>query len=120
LRDKPGSYALYFVESGHFATLESDERVSFTLANLEFEVVVIAPIRNGAAALGLIDKLNPGGAVVAIEQTARHLSAHFEDGGRAMFYCRDRPCAVRVDGELVKTFEYRSETGALIVELLSA
>jgi raffinose synthase len=90
-------FAVYRHHAATLARARRLETVPLTLDTLEAEVVIIAPIADGFAALGLADMLNGGGAVTSSRRTGAVWCVRLKDGGRFVAFCEAAPKSVRVD-----------------------
>jgi raffinose synthase len=117
LKNKPAQFAVHCSLSQHFTKLDTDESVALNLDTLEYEIVTLAPIREGIAPIGLLGLLNPGGAIRGLEHSAGQMIVGFADGGQALLYSERAPLEVTLDGKSVTDFEYEPMTGRLLVEL---
>lgn len=77
--------------------------IELKLAELEFDVLTVVPIRNGWAPIGLVNLYNPGGTVLTMATETVSLMG----GGSFTAWCQNRPLTVRVDGAEVP-FEYEN------------
>ena len=86
------------------------------MAHAEWELVSFAPIEHGFAALGLADKFNSTGAVVARSWEDGACRVALRDGGAFLGWSARPPRAVRCDGEVVR-FTYDGDSGRLGVDI---
>ncbi|MDX2110813.1 MAG: Sip1-related alpha-galactosidase [Verrucomicrobiota bacterium] len=100
VQDAPGLAGERFALWGHRAqtlvVIGEDDNAEFTLNRLEYELVTLAPITKGVAALGLLDKMS---GIVAIDNASWLTPSIYQtillDGGRIGFYSAKRPKLVR-------------------------
>ncbi len=112
-------YAVYTHTTGRLRRVRGREAVRVRLAEGGWEIVTLAPVRRGLAVIGLADKLNSGGAVVARRDAPGACVVTLRDGGDFLAWCGRAPRRVRVNGREVP-FTYRPGTGALAVRLENA
>jgi len=94
-----------------------DDHAALTLAEGEWDVVSFAPIDRGVAVIGLADKLNSTGAIMAKKwQRDGRLAVTLRDGGRFLAWSEKPVEEVFVDGKPVK-FSYDPATGRLSAEI---
>ena len=100
--DVPGSgdglYAVYRHKTGETALLTRSESMPVTLSAGEFDIVTMAKIENGFAALGLTEKLNCGGAVKEMARCGSGITLSVADGGTLLLYSREEVRQVTVNG----------------------
>lgn len=107
-------FAMYRHHAATVARVRRDEGVTVTLDTLEAELIIVAPVVDDFAALGLADKLNGGGAVTSSTRDGAVRRVELKDGGRFVAFSTKAPRAVRVDG-VPATF--RTQGTLLSVEL---
>jgi raffinose synthase len=107
-------FAVYLHRAGTLHRVRRTDAVSLSLDTLEAELVTIAPVTAGFAALGLADKLNGGGAVTSVTHEAGVARVELRDGGRFVAFCERTPRSVRSDASPV---QFRHEGQLLSVEL---
>jgi hypothetical protein len=67
------------------------------LGYLDFEIVTAAPIRHGFAAIGLVELMNPGGAIKEpIQQDDHAVSLKLMDGGQFVAFADREPNTVYI------------------------
>ncbi len=95
-------YVVYAHSRREMRTLKRWEAWALELPELGYEVFTIVPIREGAAALGLVDYFNSAGAILAKRWLTPDI-LHLQVRGRGVFLVwLDRPVEnVRVNGEPV-------------------
>lgn len=110
------AFALYAHRAGTLTRLARDGRSPHSLDELAFEVVTVAPIERGIAAIGLTGFFNSGGTILASRWDGDGLALTLRDGGRFLAWCARRPARVAVDGvDVAATWD--AESGALVLEL---
>ncbi len=105
--DVPGlqgaRFAVWCHEAKTLAVLKRTSRLSVALPPLGHEVVTLAPITQGFAALGLLDKYNgPAALTWHCVRDDGAFGAEVRDGGILGFYCEKEPSEVLVDGRAAK------------------
>jgi raffinose synthase len=108
--------ALFCQRSGRLRHLMAGAVVRLRLGEGEWELCALVPIRRGLAAVGLADKLNSAGAVVARRDQAGVSRLTLRDGGDFVAWCARRPRCVTVRGREV-AFRFQARTGRLDVHL---
>lgn len=96
-----GDYALYFGRAKRLVRVTRDARVTLSLATLEAEVVTVAAIERGVAALGLADKLNGGAAILRQGFVAGAYELELCEGGELVLFSGAPPRDVTVSGRSV-------------------
>jgi raffinose synthase len=94
-------FALYLGRVDRLVEVGRDERVDVVLDTLEAEIATLVPVDRGIAVIGLVDKLNPAGAVTRKAWTGSSYEVALADGGRFCAYTPKRPTAVLCDGTAV-------------------
>jgi raffinose synthase len=97
----PGEYALYFGRARRLAKVAHEGTQSLTLGTLEAEIVTIAALDRGVAALGLADKLNGGAALTEAGWDGDEYALALRDGGELVLYSTTGPREVRVGARAV-------------------
>ncbi|HTS19290.1 MAG TPA: Sip1-related alpha-galactosidase [Verrucomicrobiae bacterium] len=103
--------------SGRLWRCGRDERAPLSLGEGEWEMISYAPVERGVAVIGLADKLNSTGAIVAKKwRRDGTLAVTLRDGGVFLAWSEKPVGEVLVDGNPVK-FQYETATGRLTVEI---
>lgn len=97
---------------GLLGTYARNERIGLSLGPGEWEVFAFAPIIEGFAPIGLIDKLNAPGTIRSILLEGDAWVLNLRDGGAFLAYADRAPTKVIVDGIEVK-FDYSAEENKL-------
>jgi raffinose synthase len=97
----PGEYALYFGRARRLSKAAHDRALTLTLGTLEAEIVTIAALDRGIAALGLTGKLNGGAALTEAGWDGDEYALALRDGGELLLYSAVRPREVRVGARAV-------------------
>ncbi len=115
--DVPGLAAGEQVYFAHRAGTVTRAPVALSLQPLGWEVVTIAPVVDGFAAIGLADKLNSGGAITGVARAGDGgWTVGLRDGGRFVAWCARAPRAVTVAGAAVAV-AYDAASGLLTVDI---
>ncbi len=117
--DIPGlrgkEFALYLHEAHRLIPSGLRTRHTLTLPWRGFEIVTAAPLHQGIACLGLLDKFNGSCAIERSEwRGKKQLAVELRDGGKIGFYCRKKPRCVEVNGRPAAS-KYDHATGMLII-----
>ena len=89
------AFALWYARSETFVVQPSSKRITFSLNELEAEIVHVVPINNGVAVIGLLDKDNATAAVSAQGWDCDgSYRLTLKDGGQAGIYCQQKPSRV--------------------------
>jgi len=91
-------FAVWLHHEARVVRCARDGRVPLVLDTLGAEVATIAPIVDGFAPLGLADKLNGGGAIIAQRRNDGVHHVTLRDGGPFVAYAERAPSRVFVDG----------------------
>lgn len=110
-------FAVFSHRTGTISVMAAKDRAEMELIKFDADVLVLAPIENDAAALGLIDKYNSPAAIEAWGFDGNAMLTQLIDGGQAGFYCRRKPRSVRVNDKAVKTARYDKATGLLTLRV---
>jgi raffinose synthase len=85
-----------------------------TLPEGGWEIVSFAPVEAGVAVLGLADKFNSTGAILAkMRQADGSLTITLRDGGEFLAWCQHGPQRVTIDAQLATKVNYDAATGRL-------
>lgn len=110
-----GAFAVYLHRAGEVVALKRNGRHKLELPPRGWEIATVAPIVDGVAPLGLLDKLNGAAAIEEIIRGDRGVEIALRDGGRIGVYCERKPKAVEVNGRASKRFTWDRATGLLTV-----
>ena len=121
--DVPGLAGNEFVgfaqRSGKLWRCGRNESMPLTLSEADWEIVSFAPVEHGVAVLGLADKLNSTGAVMAKRWNQDgSLTVTLRDGGKFLAWGEHKPNKVTVGGQPID-FEYETTTGKLSCPILA-
>jgi len=94
-----GEFAVYAHYAGTLTKVDYQAELPVRLAALTAEVFTVVPVDQGVAPIGLADKLNSAGAIVAKAWEGKTYRVVLRDGGRFVAFSEQRPSAVLVDGE---------------------
>lgn len=97
-------------DAGTLEVMVPSDRLGIELESMGYEIVTLAPVVNGVAPLGLLDKYNCSGAVVRFDaRDTNRIECALLDGGTTGFYAERRPSMVLVDGVRAhSTYDRRS------------
>jgi raffinose synthase len=93
---------------------EREGSLAARLGPVQSELVVISPIRQGVALLGLLDKFNTPAGFQNVSAGNAQLSFEVLDGGRVGIYSESAPRRVEIDGAEA-IFEYDTTCGLLVM-----
>ncbi|MHB9132263.1 MAG: Sip1-related alpha-galactosidase [Armatimonadota bacterium] len=111
------NFIVYAHHAGTLVRCAYDEQLQVSLAEQAFELYTIVPIEAGVAPIGLADKYNSAGAVIAKGIDARGgYAVQMRDGGQFIAWCAEKPSQVFVD-DAPYTFDYNATTSALSVNI---
>lgn len=111
-----GEYAAYGHRSARLWRCASGERSAVSLAPGEWELVSMAPIEHGFAALGLADKFNGTGAITKRAWVDGACQLALRDGGHFVAWAEHRPFQLQCNG-LTLAFDHDATSGRLDAEL---
>jgi len=106
------SFAVLRHSSQELRVMRRGEREGLALGPYGFEVVTVAPIREGVAVVGFPALYNAGGAVRSVRSDGKRLEVCLKSPGRLLVLARDRPASV--EGGKVEGFE--RATGWLLID----
>ena len=106
------TYAVYSHRAGQLWRMGRGERRTIRLVKFDSDVLVLAPIINGVAVLGLIDKFNSPAAIQQIFPCTA-LEFRLADGGIVGLYAQRRPAAITVDDKPAADYAYDPASGLL-------
>ncbi|MBK1878729.1 Sip1-related alpha-galactosidase [Pelagicoccus mobilis] len=110
-------HAFYAHAKGLMGLVRKSESLSISLDPMKSEIVTMSPVRNGVAAIGLIDKYTPAAAITDLDWiTEGLLRVALKDGGAFAAYTGSKPKSVKVSGES-QTFNWNADSGLLTVEV---
>jgi len=119
----PGISGQDFVMHAHNSGLVSrsgrEGRLSVILNELSFEVITVVPVVNGVAAIGLVDKFNASGAIVAQRWDGDALDLSLRDGGTFLAWSDRAPAQVTANGKAVD-YAWDVSTGEISVSVTLA
>lgn len=109
-------FAAWLHNGRRIAILHANDSCPVTLTAGDFELVTIAPVADGLAAFGLLDKFNGAAAVESSDCLGGgRTRVRLRDGGEVGFQCASEPVGVQVNGCRANA-RYRREDGLLVVE----
>lgn len=95
-----------------------DTCTAFELPEGGWELVSYAPVENGFAAIGLVDKFNSTGAVLHRHWTDdRRVVLQLRDGGRFLAWAQTVPVSVNDNKGAALDFSYEQSSGRLTVDI---
>ncbi len=110
-------FAVFANQTGSLRRVSRTDRLPLALRELEFEILTIAPIEDGFAAIGLADKLNSGGCIAAIRRGENgRTEVDLRDGGEFLAWSAHNPQSVQLNSQ-PQSFRYDAATGALRVSI---
>lgn len=110
-------FAVFRHQEGSLTRISRSDRIPVALRELEFELFTIAPISDGFAAIGLVDKFNSGGCVTAIRRThPGRIEIDLRDGGDFLAWSKIRPRSVSINGRNL-AFQFDPKSHALRVDI---
>jgi raffinose synthase len=114
---KGDDFVAFSQQGNHIWRCKRADREPIKLTEGSWEIVSFAPVDRGVAVLGLADKLNSTGAVVAKSWSADGaLTIKLRDGGRFIAWAAKAPTAVEAGGKSV-AFTHDSAGGRLSATL---
>ncbi len=96
-------YAVYGSEAGTITKMKFGDSLKLALKVKGFEVFTVAPIKDGFAPIGLLNKYNPGGIFEKITFSKAEVQIHAKFGGIIGFYCERSPKKVMCENSQVRT-----------------
>ncbi len=93
-----GKLAAYAYRSGKAYLTNREERSTLAVSSGDFEIVTYAPVRDGLAVIGLLDKYNAGGAVAAVHTADAAAEITLSASGKLVLYT-ERPVRLVTDAE---------------------
>lgn len=113
----PGRRFVVFAHtSGRMRTVRRAESIPVRLDEGGWELYTVAPVRHGCAVLGLADKFNSGGAVLARRDRPGRCVLTLRAGGEFVAWCARAPRHVAVGRRPVR-FGFDADSGKLTVPL---
>lgn len=91
-------FAVYAHNAATLRVVGRHEHVAFDLLPMGYELLTFAPVTDGVAALGLLDKLNGSAAIEEAGWVGDVYRVRLRDGGRFGLYCANRPRCITADG----------------------
>lgn len=117
IQDLPGDeFAAYSFRRKNAVAMKRGESAFLELEAEGCDVVTFAPLKNGAAAIGAIDKYIAPAIFEKVTHSKSRLSCKVRTGGRIGFYCKKKPSKVLLNG---KTAEYNWKASLLTLEFES-
>jgi raffinose synthase len=96
---KGEEFLLYLHNADTIEVVGREDEIALTLGQGEWEIATFVPIpADGFAPLGLLDKLNTGQAVSAVERSGSTARVHLRDAGKFAAYCEHAPKSLHADG----------------------
>lgn len=112
---KEKRFAVYEYFTKQFRVINSDEALSYKLyAKSPYKLFYIAPISNGNAVFGLINKYDAPAAVLNYETSLHKLKVELYEGGKFLAFVNKQPLSVKVNG---KDHTFSFNKGLLTVDM---
>ena len=119
----PGVSGQDFVMHAHNSGLVSrsgrDGRLSLVLNQLSFEVISVIPVVNHFAAIGLVDKYNPSGAIESQHWDGDAIDITLRDGGTFLAWSERIPTHVMANGKALE-YLWDESTGEISIPVTKA
>ncbi len=96
-----GQYVCHRHQTGEFCILSGEESIEISVQKGKFDLVTIAKIVDGFATIGLINKLNCGGAVKKLKKGTDGYELSIAAGGELLFYSARPVTEMTLDGQAV-------------------
>jgi hypothetical protein len=110
--------AVYAHRAQSFEVLSRKDKRKLELDSMGSEILTLAPVSDGFACLGLLDKYNGSAAIESFEvlggKTGKIAFARLREGGRIGFYAKRKPKTLTVNGKKAR-FERDRRTGFVVV-----
>jgi raffinose synthase len=106
------AFAAFAHRANRIWRTDRTSRLPLSLPQGGWEIISYSPIRDGFAALGLADKLNSTGAIVACEATGDGWTLRLRDGGTLIAWSEKAPQQILANGEAI-VFDFDPVRGAL-------
>ncbi|MBQ7058182.1 MAG: hypothetical protein IJM83_02605, partial [Firmicutes bacterium] len=90
--------AVYRYKAGDSQLLNRGEALRQNLEEGGYELITMAPVREGFALIGLTEKMNSGGGTEHIRYTGRGISFVVKDEGKLLIYTEKKLKSIRHDG----------------------
>ncbi|MEM6821670.1 MAG: Sip1-related alpha-galactosidase, partial [Verrucomicrobiota bacterium] len=108
-------FACFLHNQDEYICLSTRTKKSLTLNPLEFELATFAPIEQGVAVFGLLDKYNSSAAILQSGwQSSQEYSIQLIAGGEIGIYSEMRPKSIRANGRPIK-FKYNKKQRRLTI-----
>lgn len=116
--DVPGlagdEFAVYCDRARNLSCVFADAKIDFELSLLESDVATLVPLDRGVAPIGLVNLLNPAGAIAKKGWASDCYRISLKAGGDFVAFSRDQPSEVRADE---KPTEFSYGAGRLALTL---
>ena len=93
-------FIVYLHKRGEHHILTETQAIPVQLGEAEYEIATILPLVDGAAVVGLLDKLNSAMAIDIVSHTSNSLHLHARDAGRLGLWL-DKAAAIRASSSAV-------------------
>ncbi|HTE31430.1 MAG TPA: Sip1-related alpha-galactosidase [Chryseolinea sp.] len=103
---KGNDFVVYEYFSKKLVRASYNDSFAVSLGRMGYRLYDIVPLRNGFAALGLINKYNSAATILSQQVTARHARIVLYEGGNFGAYCPRRPSKVSVNGKPISDFHF--------------
>lgn len=115
--DQVQIFALYFYHEKKLVLSKPDDALEISLEPFNFELITVSPIKTlpnnvQFAAIGLVNMLNSGGAIKAVDESNKDgmcsVRVSVKGTGEMRAFVSQKPKVVRVEGEEVE-FTYEAD-----------
>ncbi len=108
---KGRTFAAYSFRNHSVKLMQRGESASVELGSEECDIITFAPLKNGTAAIGALDKYLPPAIFEKVVHSRNKLACKVRTGGKIGFYCEHPPKKVLLDGKPLR----HTGNGPLIV-----
>lgn len=107
-------FAVYYHTTQKTKVIKREEVIEITLNKLGYELITIAPVINGFAAIGLLDKFNSAAVINSVEETGDNkFVVSLKDGGDNIgLFCNIAPKKIFLDS-LEVDYSYNEQSKLL-------
>jgi raffinose synthase len=98
-------FVVYSLREGLLGVVGRGDALAVRLAPRRSDLLFFAPLCDGFAAIGLIEKFNPAAAITKVSRENNQVTVVFRSGGKFAFFTEVSPVAVTRDNEPIRWTE---------------
>ncbi len=112
---KGDQFVLYDFLTGKLSIVDKNDEFPVTLGRLKYQLYYFAPLEQGIAVLGLVNKYNAAAAIETYKISEDEVNIILKGGGTLAVYLSSEPKKIKAGTKTIKEFDF--ENGLLTVDV---